>query len=72
MKPTEKKKLARTILSEMAVTMLMDDPAMKSAVQTVLRKRFTELVNRSHPGAVKQILLVKNLFEKLAGKLMDC
>lgn len=72
MTPSTKKKLARNILSHVAVTMLMDDESMKSHVQAALKKRFTQLVTENDQGAVKQILIIKNIITTLTEKLMNC
>jgi len=72
MKPSTKKKLARNILSHVAVTMLMDDESVKSPVQAALQKRYTQLVSENDKEAVKQILNIKNIIIKLTDKLMNC
>ena len=72
MKPTDKKHLAQTILSEAAVILLMENTTFKSHIQDHLKRRFTEVASRQPAQVVKDLYLIKNIVSRLVEKLIEC
>lgn len=72
MKSNEKKHLAQTLLSEVAVIMLLDDGNLKGQINHKLKGRFTEIVDRQSGPVIKDMYTIKNIMSRFVQKLVEC